>query len=112
MLYLDSITISSSKLVSTTKNNKQILENINDIFGGKVMNQVMPFSVDLGSVVQDGLFTGYITKPEWGIGRSSADRQYYYVNGRPCLLPKVIYLKKKKKKKKKSEKYTTPNDAY
>ncbi|KAI8878118.1 DNA mismatch repair protein MutL [Backusella circina FSU 941] len=77
-----------SNLVSATKNNKQITDNINDIFGRKVVNQVMPFTVDLGSIVDDGLFTGYITKPEWGIGRSSADRQYCYVNGRPCLLPK------------------------
>lgn len=33
--------------------------------------------------------TGYISKPNHGMGRSSADRQFLYVNKRPCELSKV-----------------------
>ncbi|GJJ71777.1 DNA mismatch repair protein PMS2 [Entomortierella parvispora] len=33
--------------------------------------------------------TGYISSPNFGKGRSAADRQYLYINGRPCVLPKI-----------------------
>ncbi|OZJ03360.1 hypothetical protein BZG36_02984 [Bifiguratus adelaidae] len=33
---------------------------------------------------------GFMSKPIWGNGRSTADRQYVYVNGRPCNLPKIV----------------------
>ena len=33
--------------------------------------------------------TGYISKPDHGMGRSSADRQFLYLNKRPCELSKV-----------------------
>ncbi|XP_045451026.1 mismatch repair endonuclease PMS2 [Melitaea cinxia] len=35
---------------------------------------------------------GYISSCEHGIGRSSADRQFFYVNSRPCEPTKVIKL--------------------
>ena len=40
---------------------------------------------------QQNLFkiSGYISKPDHGMGRSSADRQFLYVNKRPCDLSKV-----------------------
>lgn len=33
--------------------------------------------------------TGSISSPSFGKGRSAADRQYLYINGRPCVLPKI-----------------------
>ena len=33
--------------------------------------------------------TGLISSAGWGQGRSSADRQFYYINGRPCDLKQV-----------------------
>ncbi|KAJ1651619.1 ATP-binding mismatch repair protein [Dispira simplex] len=33
--------------------------------------------------------SGYISQPRAGTGRSSTERQYFFVNGRPCELPKV-----------------------
>jgi len=33
--------------------------------------------------------TGYISSPNFGKGRSATDRQYFYINGRPCVLPKI-----------------------
>lgn len=35
------------------------------------------------------LVDGYISEPLAGKGRSSTDRQYFYVNGRPCEFTKV-----------------------
>lgn len=34
--------------------------------------------------------TGLISSATWGQGRSSADRQFYYINGRPVDLPVVV----------------------
>ncbi|CEP11351.1 hypothetical protein [Parasitella parasitica] len=79
----------SIKVLSTSKN-KQISANITNIFGSKLASQIIPFNVNLESVVENGSVEGYISKPEWGLGRSSSDRQYFYVNGRPCALPKVM----------------------
>ena len=33
--------------------------------------------------------TGFISKPDHGLGRSSADRQFFFINKRPCDLSKV-----------------------
>ena len=33
--------------------------------------------------------TGLISSATWGQGRSSADRQFYYINGRPVDLPVI-----------------------
>lgn len=33
---------------------------------------------------------GYVSKPDHGMGRSSADRQFLYINKRPCELAKVF----------------------
>ncbi|KAI8601345.1 hypothetical protein EDD21DRAFT_398573 [Dissophora ornata] len=34
----------------------------------------------------DIVLTGYISSPAFGKGRSSADRQYIFINGRPCIV--------------------------
>ena len=36
--------------------------------------------------------TGFISKPDHGMGRSSSDRQFLYINKRPCELSKVSRL--------------------
>ncbi|KAK8865970.1 hypothetical protein IAR55_001119 [Kwoniella newhampshirensis] len=33
--------------------------------------------------------SGLLSSAQWGQGRSSADRQFYFINGRPCNLPSV-----------------------
>ncbi|KAI9485895.1 MAG: hypothetical protein EXX96DRAFT_471853 [Benjaminiella poitrasii] len=79
----------SMKIMSTTKN-KDVSANISNIFGAKLVSQIIPFKVDLESVLgKEGSLEGYISKPEWGLGRGSSDRQYFYVNGRPCILSKM-----------------------
>lgn len=72
----------------STSGNKDLIANVSNVFGSKITSQIVPFRVDLASILE-GTVEGFISKPEWGIGRSSADRQYFYVNGRPCSLPKV-----------------------
>jgi DNA mismatch repair protein PMS2 len=48
-----------------------------------------PFSVTIpdGSRVE-----GFLSKPGPGTGRTSEDRQFFYVNGRPLDMPKVSKL--------------------
>lgn len=36
--------------------------------------------------------TGFVSRCDHGAGRSATDRQYIYINKRPCDLPKVIRL--------------------
>lgn len=43
--------------------------------------------------------SGFISKPDFGSGRSSADRQYYYINHRPCDLPKVTCFQQRQNDK-------------
>ncbi|KAI9146517.1 hypothetical protein BKA69DRAFT_1130667 [Paraphysoderma sedebokerense] len=38
------------------------------------------------------VIVGMISKPDWNHGRSSSDRQFFFVNGRPCDLPKVAKM--------------------
>lgn len=73
----------------STSGNKDLIANVSNVFGAKLASQIVPFKVDLESIIGEGTVEGFISKPEWGIGRSSADRQYFYVNGRPCSLPRV-----------------------
>ncbi|KAI7892356.1 uncharacterized protein EV154DRAFT_191776 [Mucor mucedo] len=75
--------------VMSTSGNKDLIANVSNVFGSKLASQIIPFKVDLSSILEKGTVQGFISKPEWGLGRSSADRQYFYVNGRPCSLPKL-----------------------
>lgn len=55
-----------------------------------MVSQVVPFFVEF--TVEDDQpvkIQGFISKPVPGAGRNTADRQYMFVNGRPCHLPKV-----------------------
>ncbi|KAG0783150.1 hypothetical protein G6F22_008805 [Rhizopus arrhizus] len=74
-----------STRVMYTNKNKDITSNISNIFGAKILSQIIPFQINLDK----GSVEGYISKPEWGLGRSSSDRQHFFVNGRPCILPKM-----------------------
>ncbi|KAI7875778.1 DNA mismatch repair protein MutL [Lichtheimia hyalospora FSU 10163] len=78
-----------SKLLATS-GNKTIRENIVNVFGTKMISQVVPFCVEF--TVEDDQpvkIQGFISKPVPGAGRNTADRQYMFVNGRPCSLPKI-----------------------
>ncbi|KAI9488678.1 hypothetical protein BDB00DRAFT_30829 [Zychaea mexicana] len=90
-----------------TSGNKAVRENISNVFGVKVLSQITHFQVDLAPVLSrvgrradeedsNGALSesqpaihGFISKPDFGHGRGSGDRQYFFINGRPCTLPKL-----------------------
>ncbi|KAF8980209.1 Mismatch repair endonuclease pms2 [Entomortierella lignicola] len=102
-----------------TSGNSSIRQNIINVFGPKAMTDVIDFELRLvegksgTSNGKDGVddstdengdenededelnqkgdivLVGYISSPAFGKGRSSTDRQYIYINGRPCVLPKI-----------------------
>ncbi|SAM08383.1 hypothetical protein [Absidia glauca] len=88
---------SKMRVLSTT-GNPSLRENVANIFGAKSVTQLVPFEVNLSSAMDVdeqetenilGCVTGLISKPEFGAGRQKSDRQYFYINGRPCHLPKM-----------------------
>ncbi|KAG0210220.1 hypothetical protein BGX33_005033 [Mortierella sp. NVP41] len=102
-----------------TSGNVTVRQNIINVFGPKAMTDLVDFELMLvkgkpgassnnGLADEDGqedgddgdeqddngqdqdiLLTGHISSPSFGKGRSSTDRQYLFINGRPCLLPKI-----------------------
>ncbi|KAI8062112.1 hypothetical protein BC940DRAFT_309564 [Gongronella butleri] len=68
--------------------NSSLRDNLTNVFGLKVVSQLDPFDIDLAPTIQ-GSISGFISKPQFGLGRKSSDRQYFYINGRPCALPKI-----------------------
>ncbi|ORZ14174.1 hypothetical protein BCR42DRAFT_63066 [Absidia repens] len=87
----------SKMRVLSTNGSDSVRENLANVFGAKITTQVLPFEVNLESSDENqdnsdtshGTVTGFISKPEFGMGRQKSDRQYFYINGRPCLLPKM-----------------------
>ncbi|XP_068723012.1 mismatch repair endonuclease PMS2-like [Montipora capricornis] len=91
--------------IVSTNGSKQVKDNITCVFGPKQVQTLVTFQqyepsdeecselgIDLAKIsAQANLFQicGYISKPDHGMGRSSADRQFLYINKRPCDLVKV-----------------------
>ena len=82
--------------------NKTIRENITNVFGVKSLASLEQLNLHLeidvrhiggGRTSQKIEVVGYISKAAHGEGRSSSDRQFFYVNSRPCIQPKVILCK-------------------
>ncbi|KAG9476897.1 hypothetical protein GDO78_002347 [Eleutherodactylus coqui] len=81
-------------------------ENIGAVFGQKQLQNLIPFEQlppsesvceEYGLTNADILagfytITGYISQCDHGVGRSSTDRQFYYINQRPCDPAKVIKI--------------------
>ncbi|XP_033108608.1 mismatch repair endonuclease PMS2-like [Anneissia japonica] len=93
-------------VVAQTHNNSCIRDNISNIYGPKALQNLLDLKQSEPSIdcceefgvkicSQDkSVFSisGYISSCEHGSGRSSADRQYYFINSRPCDFPKVSKL--------------------
>ena len=61
-------------------------DNIVTVLGAASANALQPFNAQLLGTCTA---TGFVSSPAAGSGRSSSDRQYFYVNGRPVDLPRV-----------------------
>jgi DNA mismatch repair protein PMS2 len=84
--------------VFSTNASRSLRDNILAIYGVKFMQTLMPIRIELKPWVilarpedaaTDAFIGGFVSKPTIGDGRSSADRQLVFINGRPCNLPKV-----------------------
>ncbi|KAF9579213.1 Mismatch repair endonuclease pms2, partial [Lunasporangiospora selenospora] len=92
-----------------TNGNGAVRQNIINVFGPKAMIDVIELDLTLVKGKQkpeketptdntdededneygDIVIRGHVSSPQFGKGRSSTDRQYIYINGRPCVLPKI-----------------------
>ncbi|XP_076305601.1 mismatch repair endonuclease PMS2 [Tachypleus tridentatus] len=94
-------------VVLSTQGSSTVRENIVNVFGAKQaasllgFQQVKPseevqeeYSLSSSSMSSALPFRleGYVSSCQHGLGRSSPDRQFLFVNGRPCDLPKVTRL--------------------
>ncbi|EAS34023.3 DNA mismatch repair protein MutL [Coccidioides immitis RS] len=93
-----------SVVVFATKSNPTTKENISNVYGAKTLLALIPLDLELefepsaesktSRRQQDGLVNkifvhGYISKPVFGEGRQTPDRQMFFVNSRPCGLPQI-----------------------
>ncbi|KAI1943226.1 ATP-binding mismatch repair protein [Ophidiomyces ophidiicola] len=93
-----------SVVVFATKSNPTTKENIANVYGAKTLLALIPLDLELEfqpSVCSRALHQehpenlnkifvhGYISKPIFGEGRQTPDRQMFFVNSRPCGLPQI-----------------------
>uniref|UniRef100_A0A8C3LBU5 Mismatch repair endonuclease PMS2 n=1 Tax=Chrysolophus pictus TaxID=9089 RepID=A0A8C3LBU5_CHRPC len=94
-----------SPVVSTT-GGLHLKENIGAVFGKKQLQSLIPFvqlppseavceeyglkSTDLPEKLYS--ITGFISRCDHGVGRSTTDRQFFFINQRPCDPAKVVKL--------------------
>ena len=85
---------SGKKQILATGGSRGLKENILAIYGLKFLQTLMPVDLTIQSAFKseegaaDAVITGWISKPSHGHGRST-DRQLFFINERPCALPKV-----------------------
>ncbi|XP_076448637.1 mismatch repair endonuclease PMS2-like [Babylonia areolata] len=94
----------SRSTVVTTNGNSAVKDNISNIFGPKQLQSLLPFEqhsptedvcTDYGiqsNASQSDLFSieGFVSKCEHGQGRGSTDRQFVFINRRPCDSTKIL----------------------
>ena len=81
--------VNKRKQVIFSTNGKFLLkDNVLDILGCKIFKSLTPVSFTNGQIVVEG----FVSKPLPKCGRGSADRQYFFVNGRPCDYEKISKL--------------------
>lgn len=90
-----------SAVVFSTQDNATTRENIANVYGAKMLPQLIElelkfdFQPTLTQMARDEAdvpkvsVKGHISKPVFGEGRQTPDRQMFFVNGRPCGLPQI-----------------------
>ncbi|KAJ3330384.1 Mismatch repair endonuclease pms2 [Blyttiomyces sp. JEL0837] len=79
----------------STSGNDNVKANFANLYGAKSLNQIVEFNLEVAMSEEEDAengervkVAGLISKAEPLSGRSSADRQFYFINKRPCDLPK------------------------
>ncbi len=81
-------------IVLSTSGTKELKQNINSVFGSNSARglESVDFTVSVPAKFHQGEedidFSGFISNASFGQGRSSPDRQFWYINGRPVHLPR------------------------
>lgn len=77
--------------IFSTNGSIQLYDNILAVYGLDTANQLIEFSFQLPNPSETlPNIQGMISKPSKG--RAAPDRQSFFVNGRPCHLPKVLFI--------------------
>ncbi|KAF7179845.1 hypothetical protein CNMCM7691_008897 [Aspergillus felis] len=88
-------------VVFSTNGNQTTKENIANVYGAKTLLALIPLDLTLEfepspagrRTAEGGLHTiqvkGHISRPVFGEGRQTPDRQMFFVNSRPCGLPQI-----------------------
>ncbi|XP_051856810.1 mismatch repair endonuclease PMS2 [Antechinus flavipes] len=89
-----------------TNGNSTVKENIAAVFGQKQLQTLIPFvqlppresvceeyGINYNDTLHD-LFSisGFISRSDHGVGRSTTERQFFFINQRPCDLAKISRL--------------------
>ncbi|PGH16871.1 hypothetical protein AJ79_01515 [Helicocarpus griseus UAMH5409] len=92
-----------SVLVFATQSNASTKDNISNIYGAKTLLALTPLDLELdfqsngtsrhlvhgGNQANKIFIQGHISKPIFGEGRQTPDRQMFFVNSRPCGIPQI-----------------------
>ncbi|MCJ1378671.1 hypothetical protein MMC17_001770 [Xylographa soralifera] len=89
-------------VVFSTKADQTTRENIANVFGSKTLHALTSLELQFEMQASNGLWNtqedgggkqvrvlGHVSRPIFGEGRQTPDRQMFFVNGRPCGLPQV-----------------------
>jgi DNA mismatch repair protein PMS2 len=87
--------------VFATNGNATTKENIANVYGAKTLLALVPLDLDFefqppgtqrkvdDTVLSKVSIRGHISRPVYGEGRQTPDRQMFFVNARPCGLPQI-----------------------
>ncbi len=90
-----------SATVFATKANLTTRQNIVNVYGAKTLSALVPLELqlefqravsqkkDVDDTLKNIIVRGHISRPVFGGGRQTPDRQMFFVNGRPCGLPQI-----------------------
>ncbi|KAL3439347.1 hypothetical protein BDV09DRAFT_157139, partial [Aspergillus tetrazonus] len=88
-------------VVFATNGNQTTKENIANVYGAKTLLALIPLDLELefepsvagtmmaGDKKSSIQVRGHISRPVFGEGRQTPDRQMLFVNSRPCALPQI-----------------------
>ncbi|XP_019089869.1 PREDICTED: DNA mismatch repair protein PMS1-like isoform X2 [Camelina sativa] len=89
-------------VVLNTQGRGSLKDNIITVFGLSTFTSLQPVNI---SISDDCRVEGFLSKRGQGTGRNLADRQYFFINGRPVDMPKVSKLVNELYKDTSSRKY-------